>query len=827
MRRLSAGLLGRVALIVLTVVVPSAAIIAYDQRTERHRAHDEAIENTARLARLAVSEQSRIFSGVQRLLETIALFPGIRDGQAAGCAELLPKVLREHPNYINIFVVKADGSPFCTASELPGWETNRRSTASAWFTRAVQARKTIIGDYQLSLKNGQPSVVLAKPVIDDDGRVQRVVAAVIGLDEMNRTFQNVKLPHGATLTLTDRHGIVLARTPDPGSWIGRTHAQFVETGPSAGATADMHESVGSDGVRRVYTILPVDNEIARDLFVTLDIESAAVFADADRMLAGHLWLLGLLTLGALGVALLGGNFLVLQPLRARERAAEERMRFALEVSKIGVWEHHGTDGKVFWTDTLAAMHGISLRDFGGDVGGFLACVHPDEREDIQRAIGAAIAARQPTLTVEYTSIWPDGTEHKLTTTAHYSYDEAGELLRGAGVTVDVTEQRSLEEQLRQSQKMEAIGRLAGGVAHDFNNMLTAILGNAEFLADSLTPGDERRTDVQEITHAAARAATLTQQLLAFSRKQILKPTVLYLGEVIVQTAPMLRRLLGETIDLQTTAAERHPVRADAGQIAQVVMNLAVNARDAMKAGGRLSLETTDITVTAADVRHDPSMSPGDYVLLRVTDTGHGMDAATAKRIFEPFFTTKGPGQGTGLGLSTVYGIVQQSGGHIGVTSEPGSGTTFNICLPRTAASIPAEAAPPPRSSPRGSESVLVVEDEQMVREFATKVLQRLGYSVHAVESAEDGIRYARSRSTSAIDLILTDVVLPGLSGPAMTDEMARHGITPAVVYMSGYTDDVRIRDGAIHGDRLFLPKPFTRDSLAEIVRRALDGVPVA
>jgi CheY-like chemotaxis protein len=301
--------------------------------------------------------------------------------------------------------------------------------------------------------------------------------------------------------------------------------------------------------------------------------------------------------------------------------------------------------------------------------------------------------------------------------------------------------------------------------------------------------------------------------------------VLHLGDVIAQMAPMLRRLLGETIDLRTTAGDKSPVKADPGQIAQVVMNLAVNARDAMKHGGRLSIETTDITLSAADSKGFPSINPGTYVLLKVTDTGHGMDADTVKRIFEPFFTTKGPGQGTGLGLSTVYGIVEQSGGHIAVTSEPGSGTTFNICLPRSAEAPHVAEAEPKRKVPRGTESVLVVEDEQLVREFAARVLSRLGYHVHAVESGAAAIAHATAPEMQ-VDLILTDVVLPELSGPALVEELERRGIGPRIVDMSGYTDDLRVRDAASRATVCFSPSPSRASPRARHPIR-IDGVDAA
>ena len=819
--RLSTRLATRVLMIVVMVIVPSIGIIVYDQMNDRQRAREDAVENASRLAHLAASDQSRLFGGVQRLLATLIMFPGLRDANPAACRALLPNVLRDHPNYINIFVVNADGSPFCAAT-VPSASTGRSASQAPWFTRAIATRTAAVGDYQISLTSGRPAIMLAQPIIAPSGRIERVVTAVVGLDELNATFKAVKLPFGATLTLTGRDGTILARTPDAAAWIGRRHAQFPAGRPAGADTShQMHESTGTDGIRRLYTVLPVEAGVATGLFVTLDIESEAISAGADRLLVHHLWLLGLLTLGAFGVALIGGRLLVLQPVEAQRREAEDRMRIALEASRVGVWEHKGNDERVFWSDTLAAMHGLPAGGFGGTLAAFLACVHPSEQTAIESAIADAVATQQPTLILEYTTIWPDGTKHRLSTTAHYSYDD-GALTRGSGVVVDVTEQRSLEDQLRQAQKMDAVGQLAGGVAHDFNNMLTAILGNAQFLADEFPEGDRRRIDVDEIIKAAERAAALTHQLLAFSRKQMLAPKVLHLGDVVAQMTPMLRRLLGETIDLRTTMGDRNDIKADAGQIGQVVMNLAVNARDAMKAGGRLTIETTDIAIDAAGAKQHATMTPGAYVLLTVTDTGHGMDAVTLERIFEPFFTTKPAGEGTGLGLATVYGIVKQSGGHLEVRSEPGRGTTFRIYLARTLEQSAVGETHARPALPRGSETVLVVEDEELVREFAEKVLRRQGYKVHAFASPAQAIKFATAHP-SKVDLILTDVVLPGMSGPAMIGELKRRQIEPDVICMSGYTDGALTRDGEIDDDNSFLQKPFTSDQLARAVRHTLDA----
>jgi signal transduction histidine kinase/ActR/RegA family two-component response regulator len=425
--------------------------------------------------------------------------------------------------------------------------------------------------------------------------------------------------------------------------------------------------------------------------------------------------------------------------------------------------------------------------------------------------------------LEYRTTWPDGTVRWISMLGRFSYDAAGAPTRGAGIVSDVTERRSLEDQLRQSQKMEAVGQLAGGIAHDFNNLLTAILGFAGFIAESLEESDPRRGDVDEIRQAAERAATLTRQLLAFSRKQILAVRVLRLGDVVGDLTPMLRRLLGESIDLATIVGDHSFVKADPGQLQQVIVNLAVNAHDAMRDGGRLTIESSDVQLDEAFAQRHPSVRPGPHVKLTVADTGHGMDAATQKRIFEPFFTTKPQGQGTGLGLATVYGIVKQSGGSIWVESAPGRGTTFTVFLPKTDEGREQEAAPAPEARTNGgAETVMLIEDELLVREYVYKVLSRHGYAVHAFGDPVRAIAYAEAHS-APIDLVLTDVVLPNMSGKAALARILEHHPESGALFMSGYADHAIVQQGMLDPGTAFLPKPFTPAALGRKVREVLDA----
>ena len=390
---------------------------------------------------------------------------------------------------------------------------------------------------------------------------------------------------------------------------------------------------------------------------------------------------------------------------------------------------------------------------------------------------------------------------------------------------DVTEQRQLEAQLVRAQKLEAVGRLAGGVAHDFNNLLTVILSYSSLLIEDNEIPPHSLESVQEIKKAADGAAGLTKQLLAFSRQQVLQPQVLDVNSVVQSTQKLLNRLIGEDVKLITNfAPDLGVARLDPGQVGQIIMNLAVNARDAMPTGGILTIETANVEMDITYVRGHPVAQAGHYVMLAVSDTGIGMDEATKERIFEPFFTTKETGKGTGLGLATVYGIVKQSGGFIWVYSEPGRGTSFKIYFPRIADghAAPGQEAPAPIPAPRGTETILVVEDVNAVRGVAREMLERTGYRVLEAANGDQALRVAAKHS-GPIDLLLTDVVMPGISGRVLARQLAELRPQMRVLYMSGYTDDAVVNHGMLEPGIHYLQKPFTRDGLARKVHEVLRG----
>jgi PAS domain S-box-containing protein len=391
---------------------------------------------------------------------------------------------------------------------------------------------------------------------------------------------------------------------------------------------------------------------------------------------------------------------------------------------------------------------------------------------------------------------------------------------------DISERKHLEQQLYQAQKMEAVGQLAGGVAHDFNNLLTVISGYCQMLLEDAEASGRQREYVAEIKEAGDRAAALTRQLLAFSRQQVLQPRVLDLNGVIANMENMLRRLIGEDVELVAVQGpDLGLVKADPGQVEQIIMNLAVNARDAMPKGGKLTIETANVELDEAYTRRRVPAQPGVYVMLAVSDTGIGMDSQTQSRIFEPFFTTKEQGKGTGLGLSTVYGIVKQSGGYVWVYSEPGKGTTFKVYLPRSEEKVVEkveERGKTRAKGPEGAETVLLLEDEERVRKLAQRILEAGGYRVLVASRGEEAVQMCKEHQ-GAIHLLLTDMVMPQLSGRDVASQLSPLRAEMRVLYMSGYTDNAVVRHGMLEPGMAFLQKPFTPETLLNKVREVLDS----
>jgi two-component system cell cycle sensor histidine kinase/response regulator CckA len=505
-----------------------------------------------------------------------------------------------------------------------------------------------------------------------------------------------------------------------------------------------------------------------------------------------------------------------QHAEAALRESDERYRLVAKATRDILYDLDVATGRSLVSDTVSRVYGYPPGE--KSTGWWREVMHPDDAERVAAAFERALAEPGDTWTTEYRLRRHDGAYLNVLDRGHIVRAPDGRAVRVVGAVMDVTERTQLEDQLRQSQKLEALGRLAAGVAHDFNNLLTVITGYSDFLLAGRQPDDPVRHDVEEIRLAADRASLLTRQLLAFGRKQARHPRVVDLNASVREVSTMLARLIGDDLALEMRLSpEGAAVLADAGQLQQVVMNLAVNARDAMPEGGTLTLATRHVRVGGADA-HELGAAPGRYVVLQVSDTGIGMPREVRERIFEPFFTTKEAGRGTGLGLATVYGIVEQSHGHLRVSSEEGRGTTVEVYLPRVGVVPAGETRPDGAALPAGAGTVLLVEDDEALRRVAVRILRRSGYRVLAAADTADALRLSLSEG-DPIDLLVTDVVMPGMSGPELAAriEAARPGVK--VLFMSGYPDDAlgRLEDGIG-----FIQKPFSVDALAAKVRDVLD-----
>ena len=512
--------------------------------------------------------------------------------------------------------------------------------------------------------------------------------------------------------------------------------------------------------------------------------------------------------------------------RTDRRLRENEQWLAATLSSIGDGVI-ATDaaGRVRFLNTLAEqLTGWTQADAAGrDVREVFHIIEEKTRQPIPNPALDALEQGESVFLPENTVlIARDGAERPVDDSAAPIRDASGHISGAVLVFRDITERRRLEEHLRQARKMEAIGRLAGGIAHDFNNIMTVITGYSELLLTNGLHADDRHEFLRHIHDAGNRAAGLTQQILAFSRKQVLVPSVLSLNAVVRDMAGMVRRLIGEQVELVTeTAPDLGQVKVDPTQVGQAILNLAVNARDAMPRGGRLVVATANAELDGQTARDHPDVRPGRYALLSVSDTGTGMPADVLAHVFEPFFTTKGVGKGTGLGLATVYGIVKQSGGHVEASSTVGAGTTFRVYLPLVEEPTPAPPGPDAADALRGTETVLLVEDEEAVRRMTRMVLRRCGYTVLEAADGQEAVAASRGHR-GPIHLLLTDLVMPRMGGRELAGAVAASRPGTRVLFMSGYTDDVLVHQGVESSAADFLHKPFTLDALARKVREVLD-----
>jgi PAS domain S-box-containing protein len=854
----------RLLLLVLLALVPALVVLWMSAAEQRRLAEERAVDDVARLARAAAASKDQLVESTRQLLTTLAQVDAVRAADHVACERLFQALLAGHPAYANFGLVDTGGR--FLASALPGWE-GMEAGDRAWFQRALRTRAFAAGDYQIGRLTRKATVNFAQPVLDSSGEPVSVLFAALDLAWLGHLGTDRALPEGAAVVVTDAGGTVLARHPEAGGAVGQPFPE----GAALLRADGPRRLVGADGVARVYSCVPLGGSDAARGYLAVGIDEERAVAEANRLLMRSVALLALIAGLALLAAWFGGDIFLLrrirsllgatqrlrdgdlsarcpapgqaseldrlaavfnemaQSLQRREdeqrrsldalREAEGRYRSLVDLCPDALFVESG--GRIVFANAAAlrlvaasgaeALHGKGLADL----------VAPEARREAEARLHALCEGKElPRAEQRFRRL--DGVTVQVeVAAAPFTHEGSPAALLLAR---DVTTQRSLEEQLRQSQKLEAVGQLAGGVAHDFNNLLTVILGYCQLLRAEIRPSHPFREELEEIHRAAESAARLTGQLLAFSRRHVVQPRLVDINEALAGLDKMLRRLLREDIELRTVLAPGlPPVRVDPGYLEQIVMNLVVNARDAMEDGGRLTLETADAELDDVYAATHEGVRPGRYVMMAVSDTGCGMTPETRRRIFEPFFTTKGPGRGTGLGLSTVYGIVRQSGGHVWLYSEVGRGTTFKVYLP--AAGLAGEGARAPLVSETvagGSETILLVEDEDAVRKLAAHALRARGYDVIETRDGEEALRVA-ARHEGTIALVISDVVMPRLGGPDLVARLSGSRRDLRVLFMSGYTDNAMLHREGPNGGVALLGKPFTLDALVRKVREILDA----
>jgi two-component system cell cycle sensor histidine kinase/response regulator CckA len=868
------GLSIQLRLVLLVIAAALPALLFSMSQAERTSAaeRDNAEQRSLQLARRIATRVDDHVNTVDALLVSLTRSVRLDAGGLMHNDSLLASVSRDlGTRFLNLSVATRDGSVVGLSYGAGARGMHYSISDRRYFRQAMRLRGLGIGEPMIGRVSHQYSIAIGRAILGHDGEPLGVVSASTLLEQLRDILIPNDLPAGAVVTLTDADGIVLARTEDADAWIGHDISALISVRDARARREGVMQMTGADSVTRlagfatasrvpwqVFVGIPSDVALARvheqernalllgaasfalSLLLAWLLARGiagpvrALTADADAFAAGDLSRRTTVRPdGELGTLALTFDRMA-DALERRSRqlvASEERYRSLFDTLPLPMWVVD-RDSLQFLAVNQAAVerYGYTREELLG-----MTVLQIRRREDeayVREMLGED---REQTLRGKLARhVTRSGEELEV----EISSDDFFYGGRRARLVVanDVTERRRTElalqasqEQLRQAQKMEAVGSLAGGIAHDFNNLLTAILGYCDLALEGIPADSTASEDVSEVRRAAQRAADLTHQLLAFSRRQVLKPRVFALGTALAQTEKILRRLISENIALELSIAPNQDlVCADPTQVEQVILNLAVNARDAMPRGGRLHLATGTVTFHEPHAIAGATLLPGTYVMLAVSDTGTGIAPDIRDRLFEPFFTTKPRGQGTGLGLATVYGIMQQSGGGIEVASVPGNGTTFVLYFPVAASERQGDAhgesdAPVRRDvASRARGTVLLAEDDDAVRAIARETLERAGYRVLAACDGSSALAMAGTH-VGAIDLLLTDVIMPGMNGRELAATLTKRRPELRVLFASGYTDNVLEGQGALAPGVTLLDKPFTPAQLEAKVREVLVG----
>lgn len=856
----------QIALLLVGSALLAAATGAYAVYSDYQFARQQGEDRLREVTQLAAAAIHQFVTDTELRARAMAARPTVRAMDADACAPFVREMNLVLQEYSNVFVVDAAGALVCSA--MPPNEPDPSAVGSPWWDRAQGSDGFVVGAPQMGRLSLAPVVVFAYPVLGADGEIAGWLGLSANAVERFADLVARSAESGQEIiTLAQYDGAVISRSSDAQAWVGRILPE--STGGAAHVDVESGVTVADDGEGvarmwafhnlpayewRVYAGVPIEDvraaafERARPkillllmllallLFLTSRLQGSVTGSLDELQLAVRSAARGrtdtVPTGGPAEVAEVASQFNRTLQDRARaldgERRIRQRYQSILNNAVFGIFISTPEGRIVEANPALAEMLGEK------DVVDVLSrnmselYARPAERA---RLVEEALQGTRQGAETEWKradgSTFPVRLNWTLITLP--DGQEAFEV-----IAEDMSERRALEQQLRQAQKLEAVGRLAGGVAHDFNNRLTVISGQAELLLAELPPDDRLREHASAIMESAKRSADLTGQLLAFSRRQAARPRSLDLVEVVEGVELVLRRLVGEEVEVITDLQSVGPIRADPGQVEQILLNLCTNARDAMPQGGRVTIATEARSLTREAARTRVDAVPGDYGVLVFTDTGQGMDEETRQRIFEPFFTTKPPGKGTGLGLSTVYGITVQSGGHVRVYSWPGKGTRFEIWLPRDT-DAPLADATARRSAETaagfevsyanerdgGRETILVAEDEEPVRQILVTSLTRAGYRVLEAPDGVTALATARDHS-GPIHLLVTDVVMPGMRGPELAERIVRARTGLRVLFISGYTEQANL-DGPEGTEADFLAKPFTPEELRTAVRGVLDA----
>ncbi len=863
-----------ILLISLATIFP-LGVILYQGLQHRAQAYRDSRTLSERIATQLVFEQQLLLSSAEQLFSTFSYIPAIRRRDAVAVNALLADLVRKNPQITNLLVADEKGNTW--ASGLP-MKDSISAADRQYFRNAMETGRFSSGEFSIGRLLNKPTLLFGYPLRDGSGRITDVATVSFSLDKYERYFQMKGMSTEASLALFDRKGTILFAGPTL-ALIGKQDREDLFRKMTTGPDEGSFEALGLTGVDRVFTYrkLRLPGESQPYMYVRAGISVSSIL---DRTQKDFLFGMGSIAVGTililLASVLLSKRF-VLDKVAALREATERISRgdLSARVPEIVSGGELGELGSSFDTmarrlqeadaERQAAVKELrenetryrSIFDYGTDG---IVIIDPDTATPIDfnnQACTQLGYTREEFRCLKISDIeLLEGSEEvkaHLQKIIGIGYDEfetlhrtkhgeqrnihvkAQYLLIGGKhvyhcIWRDITdhklaeaEKEKLQAQLQQAMKMEAVGRLAGGVAHDFNNLLTVITGYSELLLQKIGKESPMHGEVEEIKRAGERAASLTQQLLAFSRKQIIEPKVVHLDHLVAEMHKMLTRLIGENIALQaTTGKSLGSVKVDPGQFQQILMNLVVNARDAMPDGGKIVIETANVDLDEEYCALHPYVTPGRFVMLSVSDTGKGMSEEVKAHIFEPFFTTKERGSGTGLGLATAYGAVKQAGGFIEVYSEVGIGTTFKIYLPRVEEkALKSVKDELPQTMRGGSETVLLVEDEGMVRNVCLQILERLGYKVLQASNGVEAIALAQGYG-DRIDLLLTDVLMPGMNGAELAAQLVPHRAEMKVLFTSGYTDDGIVRDKILEEGVSFIGKPYTPSALARKVREVLD-----